>query len=172
MVLFAYFLGNFLYDSTTEPHSAATRQTTRDWNKQATALLPHSLHPPCGPVQRPPEQEEGLVVCTLRWALDCSANGASPWQGTHSACSGLVLEAKLELRKGSGLITNLRKRGWGCKFLKLYPLFFFFLSAVLFWAGFEYLALLLMVAKCFRCIICRCNWPHVLLAYILQFGKP
>lgn len=110
IVLFTYFWGDFLCDSTTEPCSPAPRQTTGDWNKQTAALLPHSLHPPRGPVQRPPEQEEGLVVRTLRWTLDCSANGAPPWQGTHSACSRLVLKAKLQLQKGSKVDSELWKK--------------------------------------------------------------
>ena len=95
----------FLYHSSTEPNNPATSQTTRDWNKQTTALLPHSLHPSRGPIQRSPEQEEGLVVCAFWWAMDCSTNGTSSWQGTHSPCSGLVLKAKFKCWKDSELST-------------------------------------------------------------------
>lgn len=172
-VLFAYFWGDFLYDSTTEPHSAATRQTARDWNKQTAALFPHSLHPPRGPVQGPPEQEEGLVVRALRWALDRSADGAAPWQGTHSACSRLVWKAGLQLGKCSELMMNFRKR-LRLQVSQVVPssfFFFFFISS-------SYLGRIwgfgtaVNGGQMFQNIIWRCNWSHVLLAHILQFGKP
>lgn len=72
-----YFFFFIQSNSPTESSPAHPGPAARGGHEPAAAILPHPVHPAERPVQRPPEQEEGLVVRSLRRALDRQADGAA-----------------------------------------------------------------------------------------------